>query len=152
MTVFIYNICVLIINLILSVVIPLIVTFVLTILVIHEFRRINRTLNGSVSTGSDSRQGERNLTRSMIAVNVAFIILTLPPTVLRVFLYFFNLETNIYYIVVLNWLIITSDTNFSINMCIYSLYVPVFRATFGGSVHANVAGRRKNQSLAMSVL
>ena len=68
-----YNMCLLII-IVMSTVLPLIISIVLTILVIREFRRMNRTLEDSVRTGVDSRQGEKNVTRTMRAVNVAFFV------------------------------------------------------------------------------
>ena len=67
MSVFIYEIYVLIVNLIVSIIL-LIISFVLTILVIREFRRMNRTLEDSLRKAVDSRQGEKDLTRTMIAV------------------------------------------------------------------------------------
>ena len=145
----VYNMCLLIINSVMSAVLPLIISFILTSLVICEFRRINRTLNGSVSTGADSRQGERNLTRSMIAVNVAFITLTLPPTVLRViwFMYFHSLINNIYYITVFHWLARISDINFSVNIFIYTMCLPKFRSTLLGFFTCTVAGRGEMSQL-----
>ena len=149
-----FNMYLLIINVVISTVLPLIISIVLTILVIHEFRRMNRTLEDSVRTGADSRQGERNVTRTMIAVNVAFITLTLPPTVLRViwFMYFHSLINNIYFITVFNWLARISDINFSINIFIYTMCLPKFRSTLLGFFTCNCCRKRGNESIAMSVL
>ena len=149
-----YNMCVLIINSVMSAVLPLLISFILTILVIREFRRMNRTLEDSVRTRADSRQGERNVTRTMIAVNVAFIVLILPPTVLRViwFVYFSSLKNNIYYNTALYWLIITSDLNVSINIFIYTMCLPKFRSTLLGFFTCKCCRKRGNESIAMSVL
>ena len=78
----VYYICVLIFNITMVRVLPLIISFVLTVLVIREFKKMNRTLEDSIRTGDDSRQGDRNVTKTMIAVNVAFIVLTLPASLL----------------------------------------------------------------------
>ena len=144
-----YNMCLLIINSVMSAVLPLIISFVLTILVICELRRINRTLEDSVRTGADSRQGERNVTRTMIAVNVAFIVLILPPTVLRViwFMYFPRIINNINYNTALIWLIITGDLNFSINIFIYTMCLPKFRSTLLGFFTCNCCRKRGNESI-----
>ena len=145
-----YNMCLLIINSVMSAVLPLLISFILTILVICEFRRMIRTTAGSVRTGANSRQGEKNVTTAMIAVNVAFIALILPPTVLRViwFMYFPRIINNIYYNTALIWLII----NFSINIFIYTVCLPKFRSTLLGFFTCNCCRKRGNESIAMSVL
>ena len=123
---FVNNMCDLIINVIMSAIVPLIITFILTILVIREFRRINRTLENSVRTGADSRQGEKNITRAMIAVNVAFIILVLPAYLL--FAICLQVNVSCCYLIT-KLLFLLSDINFSINIFIYTLYLPKFRST-----------------------
>ena len=121
----VYIICVLIIHNGISIVLPSIATFVLTILVIREFRRMNRTLEDAVRTGANSRQGERNVTRTMIAVNVAFIVLTLPGCLS--FAICSQVDVKYFYSIT-SLLLLVSDINFSINIFIYSLYLPKFRS------------------------
>ena len=97
-----YEICALIINVIMSHVFPLAITFVLTILVICKLRKMNNRKDHVCPPGAFFRQSERKLSRSiravnvmtsaMIATNLAFVILTLPPTVFRVIWFFFQLE------------------------------------------------------------
>ena len=147
MTQFTYQICVLVINLIMSVVIPLIITFVLTILVIREFRRMNTTLEGPAS-----RLGEKNVTRAMMAVNVAFIVLNLPPTVFGVVFYFSKLESNSDYSLAFIGLIILNDINFSINIFIYTLCLPIFRSTLLGFFTCKCCIKRGDEAYAMPVL
>ena len=141
--------CVVFIERTLSVVLPLLISFVLTILVIREFRRMNRTLAVSVRTGANSRQGERNVTRSMIAVNVAFIILVLPQTVLRFIDLFFKLKTFTFISIIF---LHVSDLNFSINILIYTSFLPRFRSTLLRLFTYKCCRKRETESVAMSVL
>ena len=122
----VYSICVLIINVAMSMVLPSIISFVLTILVLYEFRRMNRTLEDSVRTGADSRQGEKNVTRTMIAVNVTFIVLTLPAGLLYGICFQVNSSDCCS---IFKLLMLINDINFSINIFIYPLYLPKFRST-----------------------
>ena len=163
MALFVYAICNLIIGEFFSV-LPLIITCVLTILIIHKFRRKNKTKEASGSVGAVSRKDERKNTRAMIAVNmvtramiatnVAFIFLTLPSMVIRVVWHFFISEnTNNHNIrLPLICLIIISDLNASINLFIYTLYILKFRLTLCRIFTCKCCRRRDNGSLAMSVL
>ena len=143
----VYIICALIIQDGISIVLPLIVTFVLTILVIREFRRMNRTLEDAVRTGANSRQAERNVTRTMIAVNVAFIVLVLPAGILSCicwqikFSYCYSAKIALFLI---------SDVNFSINIFIYTLFLPKFRFTFFAYFKWKCCKERENESLEMA--
>ena len=147
----VYKWCVVFLDRTLSFALPLIITFVLTVLVIREFRRMNRTLEYSVRTGVDSRQGERNVTRTMIAVKVAFIILVLPPTVLRFIYLFFKLKTYNFTFISIIFLHV-SDLNFSINILIYTLCLPRFRSTLLRLFTCKCCRKRETESVAMSVL
>ena len=147
-----YKVCVLIISVILSVVFPLLVTFILTVLVTREFRRMNRTLVDFVNAGAFSRQGERNMTRAMIAVNVAFIVLILPSMLLHVILYFSNVKFGNNWNLASLWLTLISDINFSINIFVYTFCLPKFRATLLGLFTCKCCMKRRNESFAMSVV
>ena len=133
--------CTLIINVIMSAILPLIITFILTVLVIREFRRMNRTLENSVKTGADSRQGEKNITRTMIAVNVAFIILVLPANL--IFAICLQINVSCCYLIT-KLLLLISDINFSINIFIYTLYLPKFRSTLLGFLKWKCCKKRNN--------
>ena len=122
----VYYICFLIFNMPMAIVLPSIILFVLTVLVICEFNKMNRTLEDSIRTGADSRQGQRNVTRTMIAVNVAFVVLTLPTGLLFGICYQIS-SKNCFSIYKL--LLLISDINFSIIIVIYILYLPKFRTT-----------------------
>ena len=138
----IYKWCVVFFDRTLSVALPLLITFVLTVLVIHEFRRMNRTLEDSVRTRADSRQGERNVTRTMIAVNVAFIVLVLPAGILSSIceeFYFCYCST------ATPALFLISDINFSINIFIYTLFLPKFRSKFEGYFKWKCCKKRENE-------
>ena len=137
MTRFIYYGCLLIFYGILSIVLPLLITFSLTILVICELRRMNRTLEDSVRTRADSRQGERNVTRAMIAVNVAFIVLILPALVITI-IEFLICEYGSICKVTAVWIRLITDINYYINIFIYTLYLPKFRSTLLGIFKCNV--------------
>ena len=136
------------IDITLSVALPLLITFVTTILVIYEFGRMNRTLTASVRTGADSRQGEKNITRTMIAVNVAFIVLILPANLLFVICSQVNVK---YCYLIISLLFLISDINFSINIFIYSLYLPKFRSTLLGFLKWKCCKKRNNDP-AMAVV
>ena len=145
--------CHIVIDVTLSAVLPFIISFILTILVLCEFRRMNRTLEDAVRTGADSRQGERNVTRTMIAVNVAFIVLTFPSILTRVINLFFRgndfepTHTG-------RLLVLIQDINYSVNIFIYTIYLPKFRSTMFRFFACRSCRKRRNrnESLAMSVL
>ena len=123
---FVTNMCNLIINTIMSATLPMIITFLLTIFVLREFRRMNRTLEDSIRTGDDSRQCEKNVTRTMIAINVACIVLILPANLLFAICW----QVNVKYCYSITYLLFSiSDFNHCINIFIYILYLPKFRTT-----------------------
>ena len=155
----IYQLCDIIISVIMSVALPLIITFILTVLIIQKFKGMNKTKEASADAGSPSRQGKRIktramtavnvITRAMIVTNVAFIILTLPPTVFRVVSFFLKLENyRIYKAFV--WLIITSDFNASVNLLIYTLFLPKFRSTLLGLFTCKCCRKQREESFAMT--
>ena len=139
-----YKLCHIVIAIIMSIVLPSIISFLLKVLVIREFRRRNRT-------GSDCRQGEKNLTRAMIAVNVAFIVLTFPSMVTRVI----RLFSGIHFVFgfAQTWLVLIQDINYSINIFIYTICLPKFRSTLFGFFVCRFCRKRRtrNESFAMSV-
>ena len=143
----IYKWCIVFFYRTLSVALPLLITFVLTVLVIREFRRMNRTLEDSVRTGADSRQAERNVTRTMIAVNVAFIVLVLPANLLSSICGEFHFS---YCSSATTALFTISDINFSINIFIYTLFLPKFRSTFVGYFKWKCCKKRENEPFEMA--
>ena len=152
---FMLSICNLIINLIMTAILPLIITSVSTCLVIRKFNRMNKTSEDSAIQGG--RKVTRALTaiytttRAMIATNVAFIILTFPSTVLRVICFIPVMEKH--YIpcnAALIWLILVSDINFTINIFIYTIYLPKFRSTLFGIFMCKYCSKRQNESFGMS--
>ena len=155
----IYRMCDIIFGVTMSVALPLIITFVLTVLIIQKFRRKDKTNEASMA-GSPSRQGKRIktramtavnvITRAMIVTNVAFIILTLPPTVFRVVSFFLKLKNNQIYNLAFIWLIITSDFNASVNLFIYTLFLPKFRSTLLGLFTCKCCRKQREESFAMT--
>ena len=108
--------------------IPLIITFVLTVLVICELNRNRGTLGVSYeSTGA--RQGERNITRTMVITVMAYILLVLPLILSITFerLFKFNLPK-----ILLFTFVLLIGINYSVNIFIYTLYLPKFRSTLFG--------------------
>ena len=121
------NKCTWISNLV-TIVVPIFITLILTVLVVCEFKRNNRTLY-SVQSEVAFRQAEHNVTRAMIATNVAFIVLALPDGIVNficLFKYFKSCYLIGYFLVVL------TDINCSINILIYTLYLPKFKSTLFG--------------------
>ena len=122
---------------VLSHIVPLTVSVVLTILVIREFRKNRSTLNESMNTQTE-RQGEKNITKAMIAVNVAFVLLTIPHIITSTVhmyqycLFGYNIMNSYktVYRVLLTW----RDINFSVNIFIYAAYVPKFRAALSSLI------------------
>ena len=121
----------------LSHIVPLTVSVVLTMLVICEFRKNRSTFNESMNTRTES-QGEKNITKAMIAVNVAFVLLTIPHNIAyTVFMFqlclskynFTNTLATVYR-VLFTWRYI----NFSVNIFIYAAYIPKFRAALSNLV------------------
>ena len=116
----------------LSHIVPLTVSVVFTMLVMREFRKNRSTFNESMNTRRES-QGEKNITKAMIAVNVAFILLTLPHTIsYSIFVYdacMFELHVAFYFKSAAAYDILNTwrNINFSINIFIYTAYIPKFR-------------------------
>ena len=106
--------------------IPLIVTFVLTVLVICELNRNHGTL-GVSSESTGTRQGERNITKAMVITVMAYILLVLPSAIECIQLFNFNLPRPLIFTLDLLFVI-----NYSINIFIYTLYLPKFRSTLFG--------------------
>ena len=121
----------------LSHIVPLTISVVLTILVIQEFRKNRSTFIESMNTRRE-RRGEKNITKAMIAVNVAFVLLTLPHIITStVHMYQYCLFghniMNSYktvYRVLLTW----RNINFSVNIFIYAAYIPKFRAALSNLI------------------
>ena len=124
-------------NVFISHIVPLTVSVVLTILVICEFRQNRSTLNESMNTRRE-RQGEKNITKAMIAVNVAFVLLTMPYNIINtVYMRLICLsEYNIFFtlITVYRVLLTWRNINFSVNIFIYAAYIPKFRAALSNLV------------------
>ena len=118
-------------------IVPLIVSVVLTILVICEFRN-NRSMMGESMNTRTERQGEKNITKAMIAVNVAFVILTIPHIIASaihmyqycIFDYSIITTYSTVYRVLLTW----RNINFSVNIFIYAAYIPKFRAALSNLI------------------
>ena len=137
-----YKTSTIIVNIVMLSFVPLIITFILTVLVIREFKKTHRTLCDSVSSGTDFR-GEKNITRAMITVNVVFILLVLPHLIAfvfdssNIFVYLFSLP----YVV-----------NFFINIFIYICYIPKFRSTLFGIFKCKWCKRVRDKSFQMSAV
>ena len=148
---FIYAACRFVFLGIMSVILPVTVSFVLTILVIREFRRMNRTLADSRNSGTVSRHGEKNVTKTMIAVNVAFIVLILPGMLMEILYSFIPMCTSSPSCdVALICLQIISYINYCVNIFIYTSYLPKFRSTLFGYFKCKCCKRRENESTVMS--
>ena len=122
--------------------IPPIITLVLTILVIIELKRSHGALGASsVSTGA--RQGERNITRSMVVTIMAFVLLVFPSGII----YFGSLiiSKNVIslktFYLTYRTLLLFYYTNHSINIFIYTLFLPKFRSTLFGIFKCNCCRR-----------
>ena len=139
--------CIWISNLV-TIVIPIFITLILTVLVVREFKRNNRTLD-SVQSGVAFRQAEQNVTRAMIATNVAFIVLALPDGIVN-FVCQLKYFKNCY--IIAHFLLVLTDINFSINILIYTLYLPKFKSTLFGIFKCKCCNRIRDQSIAMSVV
>ena len=108
--------------------IPLIITFVLTVLVICELNRNHGTL-GVSSESTGARQGERNITRAMLITVMAYILLVLPSAISAAFSQLFNFKLPKSLIATF---VLLFDINYSVNIFIYTLYLPKFRSTLFG--------------------
>ena len=108
--------------------IPLIITFVLSVLVICELNRNHGTL-GVSSESSGARQGERNITRTMVITVMAYILLVLPSAISAGFSQLFNFKLPKPLIATF---VLLSNINYSVNIFIYTLYLPKFRSTLFG--------------------
>ena len=144
MTFRIYKICA-IIRTVMIYFIPPIITLVLTILVIYELNRRPGTLGASLST--KARQGERNITRAMIITIMTFVLLIFPSSIL-IFIQFIIskdviLPKSLY--LAYETLLLFYYTNHSINIFIYTLFLPKFRSTLFGIFKFNCCIRIQDE-------
>ena len=145
MTLRIYKICA-IIRTVMIYFIPLIITLVLTVLVIYELNRSHGTLRASsVSTGA--RQGERNITRAMIVTIMAFVLLVFPSSIF-IFIQFiitkdFAIPKPLY--LTSKTLLLLYYINYSINIFIYTLFLPKFRSTLFGIFECNCCKENQDE-------
>ena len=137
-----YKTSTIIVNMVMLSFVPLIITFILTVLVIREFKKTQRTLRDSVSSGADFR-GEKNITRAMITVNVVFILLVLPHFIAFVFD-----SSNIF----VDLFSLPYVVNFFINIFIYICYIPKFRSTLFGIFKCKWCKRVRDESFHMSAV
>ena len=118
-----------VVHVLISHAVPMVVSVVFTILVIHEFRNNTSVLRESRNQGPP-RYGQKNITKAMIAVIVAFILLTVPHAVaytVDIVGIWINYNTNVWSFHHL--LILLRDANYSINIFIYAAYIPTFRVS-----------------------
>ena len=122
--------------------VPIGVSVLLTILVIHELRNNTSDLGDSRNLGPP-RNGEKNITKAMIAVIVAFILLTVPHAVaytVDIVGIWIHYNTNVgeFHDV----LIILRDINYFINLFIYAACIPKFRVSLKDMLKCRFEGRR----------
>ena len=126
----VYDFGYLVVYVLLSHIVPVLISVVLTILVILEFTK--KASNHKESVNTVPRQGGRNVTKAMIVVNVAFILLTIPHAVSHTVHLVFNWKhehVSEEILVAVIVLTCVRDINFSINLFIYTAYIPRFRVT-----------------------
>ena len=125
----VFTVSIVVVHVQISHALPMVVSVVFTILVIDEFRNNTSVLGQSRNTGPP-RYGQKNITKAMIAVIVAFILLTVPHTVANtvdIVGIWINYNTNVWSFHHL--LILLRDANYSINIFIYAAYIPTFRVS-----------------------
>ena len=125
------------VSVLLSNIVPILVSTVLTLLVIREFTKSAESVNAA-----GPRRGERNITKAMTAVNVAFFILTLPHGVSTVYIMvkiIINKGQYQYYVdfCIEFFLLLIRDINCSVNVFIYTAYIPMFRTTLFNLIRFN---------------
>ena len=114
-------------------IIPIFVTGILTILVVKTLLKKQGTLGESSNKQGTMTAGERNITKALIAVNIAFIIFFLPFYVTYfVYLGFFlvpkvDIVTAYKVLVVNSILALIEGNNYIVNLFIYTWYSPTFR-------------------------
>ena len=138
----VFNICFFVMYVLLSHIIPILISVVLTILVNSEFKNNNNNKYGTSKSMASVKlgpgQGESNITKAMIAVNVAFIILTVPHAISHIVYLVLDWihdgnpdadqQINNSFVAILI-LTLMRDINYSINIIIYAAYIPKFRVT-----------------------
>ena len=137
----------------LSHIVPLTVSVVLTKLVICEFRKNRSTFNESMNTRSEN-QGEKNITKAMIAVNVAFVLLKIPHNIMYTVIAYqkclFEYNITVSLLPVYQVLFTLKNINFSVNIFIYAVYIPKFRAALSNLIKCKCrqqdSGRRNPPS------
>ena len=135
-TINIYYISFSAIDTICSNIVPLLVTFILTSKVLRCLAQNKEVLGTGTqaSTKSSSKQNmEKNLTKALIAVNVSFLVLSLPhitvytATFLHSFLVGPSNQTHINLTTAWQVLYLVENINYVINMFLYCWYSTVFR-------------------------
>ena len=119
--------------------VPLIVTFILTVLVICELNRNHGILR--VSGRTEARQGEKNITRAMIATNMAYVLLVLPTSI-------YTVGTLFNQMIILQLqlsILVLYYSNFTINIFIYTLYLPKFKSTLLGFFVSKCCKQNRNE-------
>ena len=137
----------------LSHIVPLTVSVVLTKLVICEFRKNRSTFNESMNTRTEN-QGEKNITKAMIAVNVAFVLLKIPHNIMYTVIAYqkclFEYNITVSLLPVYQVLFTLKNINFSVNIFIYAVYIPKFRAALSNLIKCKCrqqdSGRRNPPS------
>ena len=141
------KICAVIVYGLLSHIIPIVVSVVLTILVFREVYK-GTELVDYFRTQQPCR-GKRNITRAMIAVNVAFILLSLPHTIAYIALTVKKLYAHhgsfLTFHAIQRLLVILRDMNYSVNIFIYAAYIPAFRKTLKGLLKCEFARSELHQ-------
>ena len=88
-------------------------------------REVRRLTKGS--------EAEKNLTKALVAVNLAFILLLLPFIIMHTIYFLYYLlnadRSDTYYYITFAWVIfyLFETLNYSINLFLYSWYSPMFR-------------------------
>ena len=114
--------------------IPIIVTLTLTLKVMYTLAKNSEAVGEEIAATESHKKGERQLTNSLVAVNIAFIVLSLPYLIVYTIYLLDDWVIELPLKIELNVEAATGilqlfDTlNYSINLFLYAWYSPLFRA------------------------
>ena len=117
---------------------PLIITFILTVLVLRELNR-----NHGISMRTALSQAQKNITK---ATNMAYVLLVLPICISAAVNLF--TETNISPLK--DSILVLYYSNFTINIFIYTLFLPKFKSTLLGFFQCKCSKRNRDEFARMS--
>ena len=139
----IYYTGIIVVFMVFSNLVPLTLIIVFTFLVISALRHHRQTL-GAANQSVKRKQSEKQLTQALVAVNISFILLSLPYVIIYI-VYFgettFSVEAILYLEIIVRLLALTDSMVHVINFFLYLWYSKIFRSSLVGIFSCKIKSR-----------